>query len=53
MEETVLERLVEEFTCAINAVFGDVAEEKYEAKKVHKGDIEEIAHKVKFYLDLE
>lgn len=51
-EETVRDRLVEEFTCAINAVLGDVADEKYEAEKVRKGHIDLIADKVKFYLDL-
>ena len=50
---TVKERLVEEFTCAINAVLGDCAymedEEEY---KVDRGDIEMIAKKVLFYMDL-
>lgn len=44
------EKLLKEFACAINAVLGEDAEsEDYE---VDASDINEIAHKVKFYMDL-
>jgi len=50
---TVKERLVEEFTCAINAVLGELAEaEDEEEYKVDKEDINLIAKKVLFYMDL-
>ena len=50
---TVKERLLEEVECAINAVLGDYAEmEDEEEYKVDRGDIEMIAKKTMFYMDL-
>lgn len=49
---TKKERLLQEFKCAISAVLGDTEEEEFE-NDITKGDIDMIAHKVKFYLDLE
>lgn len=46
------EKLIQEFTCAITAVFGDNEDKEFE-NDITKGDIDMIAHKVKFYMDLE
>lgn len=48
---TIREKLLQEFGAAIIAIFGDIAEKEYDAKQVSAGDIDSIAHKVKFYLD--
>lgn len=48
---TIREKLLQEFGAAIIAVFGDIAEKEYDDKQVSAGDIDSIAHKVKFYLD--
>lgn len=45
------EKLLQEFACAITAELGDIAEEEFE-NKIEKGDIDAIARKVKWYLDL-
>lgn len=49
---TKKEKLMEEFECAINAVFGSLADEEY-ASDICAEDINAIAHKVKFYMDLD
>lgn len=48
---SIYEKLIEEFGCAIVAVFGDKADEIFSTEKVEKGDLEAIARKVAFYLD--
>lgn len=48
---TIYEKLLEEFGCAINAIFGDLADEEYDEEKVSKDDLMAIAKKVAFYLD--
>ena len=50
---TVKEKLQEEFTAAIIAIYGDLAEEDCEEIKVHKSDLQAIANKVAFYMDLD
>lgn len=49
---TIYEKLMEEFGCAISSVLGDLAEQEYCEGKVDKLDLELIAKKVAFYLDL-
>jgi hypothetical protein len=50
---TVKEKLLEEIECAINAVLGDCADKEFEEEYVvDKGDIDLIAKKTKFYMDL-
>ena len=49
---TVYEKLKEEFGCAIVAILGDLAEQEYCEGKVDKLDLDLIANKVKFYLDI-
>lgn len=49
---TVYDKLKEEFGCAIVAIFGDLADDEFDPEKVSAADIEAIARKVKFYLDL-
>lgn len=50
---TVAEKLIQEFTCAINSELGDMADEDYEESGgVDRADILAIAKKVVFYLDL-
>lgn len=49
---TLKEKLIEEFGCAIEAVFGDVADQEAEYVEVSKEDLLAIAKKVAFYLDL-
>ena len=50
------EKLIEEFTCAINACLGDVADEEYDEDEdkyfVDNADLLQIAKKVAFYMDL-
>lgn len=46
------EKLLEEFGCAISAVLGDLAEQEYCEGKVDKLDLDLIAEKVAFYMDL-
>ena len=49
----VREKLLQEFEAAINAELGDLAEEEAENATIGTGDIDLIANKVKFYLDLQ
>ena len=51
---TVKERILQEVECAIAAVLGD-NEEKEDGEEYHvsAGDINEIARKVKWYMDLD
>lgn len=49
---TVYEKLKEEFDCAILAIFGDLADDDFDLENISASDIDAIAHKVKFYLDL-
>lgn len=49
---TIKERLMEEFECAIMATFGDKADKKEEEVELSKFDIDSIAMKVKWYMDL-
>ena len=50
---TVYEKLIEEFGCAITAILGDLSEQEYCEGKVDKLDLDLIAKKVAFYLDLD
>ena len=50
--QTVYEKLREEFGCAIVAVLGDAADKKFENGSISEADIDDIARKVKFYMDL-
>ena len=45
------EKLMQEFECAIYAVLGDAKEEEFD-DDITAGDIQLIAQKVMFYLDL-
>lgn len=49
---TVKEKLMQEFGAAIEAVFGDLSSMDEELVEVDEKDIDAIANKVKFYLDL-
>ena len=49
---TVNEKLMDEFGCAISAIFGDLEDEEYEEGKVSFDDLLAIARKVAFYMDL-
>lgn len=49
---TVKERLLEEFESAINAVLGDNGYKDTDDYNVDSSEINAIAHKVKFYMDL-
>ena len=51
---TVKERILQEVECAIAAVLGDNEEKEDEEEyQVSAGDINEIARKVKWYMDLD
>ena len=49
---TVYEKLKEEFGCAIMAILGDMADNDFDPENIAADDIDAIARKVKFYLDL-
>lgn len=49
---TIKEKLLQEFGAAISAVFGDIAEKEYDANEISAIDVEDVARKVKFYMDL-
>ena len=49
---TVNEKLIEEFGCAISAVLGINEDKDVKDYEISADDIDEIARKVKFYLDL-
>ena len=49
---SVRDRLIEEFDCAITAVLGDNEEKDEQEYQVDASDIDAIAKKVKFYMDL-
>lgn len=49
---TVKEKLLQELSCAIDAVYGDQAEEDVEDNPISSSDIDAVARKTKFYLDL-
>ena len=48
---TIKEKLLQEFECAINAIYGDRAEEEFSDEEVGEADLIAIAQKVAFYLD--
>ena len=50
---TVKKRLLDEFECAINAVFGDEAEQEFDDVEFTEADLDLIVKKVKFYMDLD
>ena len=50
---TVKEKLIQEFGCAITAVLGDEADKGTEDVEISESDIDAIAKKVKFYMDLD
>ena len=52
---SIYDRLMEEFGCAIKAEMGDIAEKEFnqEETPITKGDLNAIARKVAFYLDLD
>ena len=47
---TVKEKLLEEFEAAINAVYGDIADDEYTEDSITVNDIDAIRRKVLFYL---
>ena len=49
---TVKEKLLTELSCAIVAVYGDDADKEVEQVELTKEDLQAIAKKVAFYLDL-
>lgn len=49
---TIKEKLLQEFGAAINAEFGSYGDNEWEDGMVSGAEIEDVAHKVKFYLDL-
>lgn len=49
---TTYEKLMEELGAAIVAVYGEKADNEYTKGEITAEDINVIAHKVKFYLDL-
>ena len=48
---TIKEKLLQEFEAAISAVFGDIAEQEYNANEISASEIVAISQKVVFYLD--
>lgn len=52
MKKTVKEKLMVEFECAINAVFGSLAEKECDLVDIDARDLEAIKNKVAFYLDI-
>jgi len=50
---TIKEKLIQEFGCAITAILGDDADKEAEDVEISKADIDAIAKKVKFYMDLD
>lgn len=50
---TVKEKLLQEFECAINAIYGDVADMDTEEVEITRSDLEAIKRKVLFYMDLD
>lgn len=51
-EKTIRERLLEELDCAITAELGDNAEKDEKEYQVDASDIDAIAKKVKWYMEL-
>ena len=49
---SIYEKLIEEFGCAITAVFGDKADEEYNEDNFHYSELVAICKKVEFYLDM-
>lgn len=49
---TIKQQLLEQFESAIEMTFGSEQDEEYDITKVSLEDINEIARKVKWYLDL-
>ena len=53
---TLQEKLTQEFNAAIVAVLGDLADREYDSEElkiaINKADLQEIARKVAWYLDL-
>ena len=49
---TIKEKLLQEFEASISATFGSRENDEYETDEVSASDIDYIAHKVKFYMDL-
>ena len=49
---TVKEKLLEEFSCAITAIYGDLADKPFCDVAIDKEELEAIKNKVEFYLDL-
>ena len=49
---TIKEKLLEEFECAIKSVYGTMADKELKESDITNKDIEIIAKKVKFYMDL-
>lgn len=48
---SIREKLLEELGCAISAVLGDTEDEEFD-NNISKDDLNAIAKKVAFYLDL-
>ena len=49
---TVKEKLLQQFEAAINATFGDRADEDYDKYGMTKADLLAVTSKVTWYLDL-
>lgn len=49
---TVRDKLIQEFDCAISAIFGEIEYEDYSETPVTRDDLMAIARKAAFYLDL-
>ena len=50
---SVKEKLLQELACAIDAVYGDQAEKDVDENPITSSDIDAVARKTKFYLDLD
>ena len=50
---TIKEKLMEEFGCAITAIYGDEADKEFDTEEtvIYNSDLLAIAKKVAFYLD--
>lgn len=52
VSETVKERLVREFGCAVTAILGDIADQDAEDTPVSEGDLLGMMRKMMFYMDI-
>lgn len=52
-DKNLRNKLADEFACAINAVFGDLADKPFEEVEVTNDDLIAIAKKVAFYIGID